>query len=1176
MSFRRTLQQRHSLFVSSSLESPREPIAPSDGNIEVCVRVRPLLEPYEDEVVWDVDETSRTVRTRIDNIDLRSLNLSHSKFYNDSSSAQRFAYDNVEGPGSKNKDIYNKLFKKIVNSVVEGYNGTIFMYGQTTSGKTYTMLGTQKDPGVLPHSLRTVFQEISKMEGYAFTVSISYLEIYNEVINDLLVPDASNLKIVDDPRYGVIVKGLKRQEVTCFEDAIFLMSFGEEHRKYRETNANEHSSRSHTIYQVFIESFQEIEDQAKIRRFSCLNLVDLAGSERLSDNGGTNDIQTGETGHINKSLFILTNVIKKLSDGKTSHIPYRDSKLTRILSNALGGNSLTGVICTISPALQNYAQTLSTLRFASRAKKVKNDPTVNLVEEGLTDKRLKDEVVYLREQLKESQGQVSKVSGLNIKLEQNLHSTKQEIRILQKEMEELRAIFIRESSRQQGEDNLSSGSLLDIIEGVPMTKSRSNKKSSIFINGSPFNQSSEMFFGDQILSGIEQIINDSTAVTTNLSLDESPNVKEWSAHCLKAKHNYLNDLRLLQQNYSTAIEDISQKFIPKSQNAEIETTIKNHVNFEFQKLEAVQSRITDAIKRISPTSMKEITLEKPISFVLGKRQDDKDQPNQTWDTQNESSFPDPNVRQYYDNVLNRIEKKYNDIYTLVTQSFVKGQDSLVMGSPDQTNGDSEKRLSYYASSNPSPVHERSRYEQSNDDSMISRNNEIPAIKLNDLHSRPLSRFSEGPNSGRTLMRLESMFSKFKHDNAKEFLRRKSASSSLTEFLQGNVYLWGSGKDGRLGNGRSTNESNPISIRDLKFSKVVCGYHNTFGISTDGLVYGWGRNENGQLGVGNTMNTPIPVNITHLNKITIVNIACGWQHSLALSNTGRLFSWGCGDEGQLGHGDNFELISPAEIKFFEKAQVTLIASGHSQSAAVTNDGTLYTWGHNSDCRLMNSHQSSSFYIPTLTEFHKYKTLSQEPEEDLEICSVSMGSTHMCLVTANGKVFAAGRGSEGQLGKRLTSEMKNVLSFNHEVDEENEEVLCSYLLQLDTFDAENRAVMVACGERYSLVLNDKKLVYSFGDPSDGCLGYDEKDKAVFEPRIVESLADKNVKFITAGPRHAACLTESGDLYCWGFNYYDQLEVGEIEKNYHIPKKIDKFSRQSVVAVSCGYFHSASLVS
>jgi len=578
--------------------------------------------------------------------------------------------------------------------------------------------------------------------------------------------------------------------------------------------------------------------------------------------------------------------------------------------------------------------------------------------------------------------------------------------------------------------------------------------------------------------------------------------------------------------------------------------------------------------------MKEIMLEKPISFVLGRRPEDKDQPNQTWDTQNESTtagnFPD---RQYYDNVLNRIEKKYNDIYTLVTQNFSKGQDSMVMASPIEHNLD-EKRFSY-ASSNasPSPLIDRSRYEQS-DDSMMYKSHELSLPALRDPN-RPLSRFSEGPSTGRTLLRLESMFSRFKHDKDKELFRRKSATTSLTEFHQGNVYLWGSGKDGRLGNGRSTNESNPVCIRDLKFSKVVCGYHNTFGISTDGLVYGWGRNENGQLGVGNTMNTPIPVNITPLNKISIVNIACGWQHSLALSSNGRLFSWGCGDEGQLGHGDNFELISPAEIKFFDKAEITMIACGHSQSAAVTNDGTLYTWGHNSDCRLMNSNQaSSSFFIPTLTEFHKYKSTSQEPEEDLEICSVSMGSTHMCLVTANGKVFAAGRGSEGQLGKRLTSDMKNVVSYRNEPEndgEETEEVLCSYLLELDTFDMENnRATMVACGERYTLVLTDKKLVYSFGDSSDGCLGYDEKDRDVFEPRVIERLADKNVKFITAGPRHAACLTENGDLYCWGFNYYDQLEVGEIEKNYHIPKKIDKFSRQSVVAVSCGYFHSASLVS
>ncbi len=319
-------------------------------------------------------------------------------------------------------------------------------------------------------------------------------------------------------------------------------------------------------------------------------------------------------------------------------------------------------------------------------------------------------------------------------------------------MEELRAIFIRESSRQQGEDNLSSTSLLDIIEvGVPVTRARS-KKSSTFTNVPHLSQSSEIFFGDQILSGIEQIINDSTAAQTNISIEngsvESANVKEWSAHCLKAKHNYLNDLRLLQQNYSMAIEDISSRFIPKNQNGDIEATIKGHVNNEFQKLEAVQSRITDAIKRISPTSMKEIMLEKPISFVLGKRgAETQDQPNQTWDTQHETStggLPDTSMRQYYDGVLNRIEKKYNDIYTLVTQSFVKGQDSMVMASPELPNFELEKRSSYMTSSNPSPLHERSRVIQSDDESFAEKRHDlsVPGIRLNDINGRPMSRFSE--------------------------------------------------------------------------------------------------------------------------------------------------------------------------------------------------------------------------------------------------------------------------------------------------------------------------------------------------------------------------------------------------------------------------------------------------
>ena len=180
----------------------------------------------------------------------------------------------------------------------------------------------------------------------------------------------------------MLVSGLKKQEVQDFEQAIMLLSCGEDQRCYKETSVHEHSSRSHTIFKIYLESDSR-SDSGSAKTESCLNLVDLAGSERLSEF----DVKVetaGEAGFINKSLFVLANVINRLAEGKHGFIPYRDSKLTRILSVALGGNSLTGIICTISPAVMNFHQTLSTLRFATRAKVVENIPKVNEVRRPLT------------------------------------------------------------------------------------------------------------------------------------------------------------------------------------------------------------------------------------------------------------------------------------------------------------------------------------------------------------------------------------------------------------------------------------------------------------------------------------------------------------------------------------------------------------------------------------------------------------------------------------------------------------------------------------------------------------------------------------------------------------------------------------------------------------------------
>ncbi|CAK62078.1 unnamed protein product (macronuclear) [Paramecium tetraurelia] len=297
--------------------------------LQVCIRVRPLLK-HEKNAQWFVNKNN-----------INSQNKS-------------FTFDQVECE-TRTQTLYNKIAKQNVKKALNGYHTTIMCYGQTTSGKTFTTLGTHDNPGILPCALRDVFLDDN------VKCSIQYVQIYNEVIDDLLDPKCTTLQIVNDQKWGTTLQ-LKQIPVNSFDQAIQLLNEGEERRIYRETQIHDKSSRSHTIFRIFIENGS---------RYSCLNIVDLAGSERVSSE---NDINH-ETGYINKSLLALTNVINQLTDQKQQHISYRDSKLTRLLQNSLGGNSITVLICCISPG--NNTQTLSTLQFAQRAKIVKNTPIVN-------------------------------------------------------------------------------------------------------------------------------------------------------------------------------------------------------------------------------------------------------------------------------------------------------------------------------------------------------------------------------------------------------------------------------------------------------------------------------------------------------------------------------------------------------------------------------------------------------------------------------------------------------------------------------------------------------------------------------------------------------------------------------------------------------------------------------
>ncbi|KAL5988290.1 hypothetical protein ACLOJK_036053 [Asimina triloba] len=323
------------------------------------------------------------------------------------------------------------------------FSGTAFAYGQTSSGKTFTMNGSESDPGIIHLAIRDIFQGILMATDREFLIRVSYMEIYNEEINDLLAPENHKLQIHESLDRGIFVAGLREEIVNSAEQVLRLIELGEVNRHFGQTNMNIRSSRSHTIFRMVIESrgkdssFGDISSADAIR-VSVLNLVDLAGSERIAKTGA-GGVRLKEGKYINKSLMVLGNVINKLSDGgkQRGHIPYRDSKLTRILQPALGGNAKTSIICTVAPEEIHVEETRGTLQFASRAKRITNCAQVN---EILTDaallKRQKLEIEELRTKLQGSHSEVLEQEIL--KLRKDMLKNELERQRLAMELEEER------------------------------------------------------------------------------------------------------------------------------------------------------------------------------------------------------------------------------------------------------------------------------------------------------------------------------------------------------------------------------------------------------------------------------------------------------------------------------------------------------------------------------------------------------------------------------------------------------------------------------------------------------------------------------------------------------------------------------------------------------------------
>jgi len=327
----------------------------------------------------------------------------------------------------------------IVYSVMEGYNGTIFAYRQTNSGKTYTMMGTSENPGFIPLAIANIFDYIKNTPQREFLLRVSYLEIYNEVINDLLRMEGSNLNIREDKKKGIFVEGLKEEIVVSPEHVMHVINSGEAHRHVASTDYNLISSRSHTIFRMIIESNLIGDTSEKAHtRVSALTLIDLAGSEKVVSDSA---MRKREGAYINKSLLTLGTIISKLSERKKGekigYLPYRDSKLTRILEPSLSGNSKIAIIATITPASPCFEETSNTLKFATRAKKVSKEiATVNEDSEKALLLKYKTEIEELKRKLELAQEAETKLKEMQ-DLNQN-----QQVEELKKELieqEELRS-----------------------------------------------------------------------------------------------------------------------------------------------------------------------------------------------------------------------------------------------------------------------------------------------------------------------------------------------------------------------------------------------------------------------------------------------------------------------------------------------------------------------------------------------------------------------------------------------------------------------------------------------------------------------------------------------------------------------------------------------------------------
>ncbi|XP_042749275.1 kinesin-like protein KIF18B [Lagopus leucura] len=347
---------------------------PEDGAVAVMVRVRPAVPSERDGaarpvlhvvdqhiLVFDPEEPGGPPGTA-----LPARGPKHR------GKDLKFVFDRVFGEGATQEEVFQHTTREVLDGVLNGYNCSVFAYGATGAGKTYTMLGSEQSPGIMYLTMAELYRRIeARRDEKSCEVLVSYQEVYNEQIHDLLEPKGP-LAIREDPEKGVVVQGLSFHQPKSAEQLLEMLANGNKNRTQHPTDANATSSRSHAVFQIYVKQQDRVVGLAQDLRVAKMSLIDLAGSERASVTN-TKGERLREGANINRSLLALINVINALADAKSkkTHIPYRDSKLTRLLKDSIGGNCRTIMIAAVSPSSLAYEDTYNTLKYANRAKEIK-------------------------------------------------------------------------------------------------------------------------------------------------------------------------------------------------------------------------------------------------------------------------------------------------------------------------------------------------------------------------------------------------------------------------------------------------------------------------------------------------------------------------------------------------------------------------------------------------------------------------------------------------------------------------------------------------------------------------------------------------------------------------------------------------------------------------------------